>query len=297
MEGATGTISTSPGPASMIEGKPIDPAARPPSEGERLRAEEETFGEGFRRQRPVVWWATLVGPLAATAGVLLALGLTRGYDFVLKLVGTAIGTFFGLGRFVILLGSDQPARHAALSPEHAGEAARYKFMTSVELFAMVTWMDVLAATLLIFHAGFLYRIPWLGPRMLALHGDGQFFLRYQPWIRRFTFVGLAMFVMIPVAATGSVGGAILGRLLGMTRRASLLAILCGTLAGNAMMFSLGRAIRRIPFLDPHNPWNYAAGLGIIVLVIALLNGRYRSLKRRLLAEGIVPPGSTGGKPG
>lgn len=241
-------------------------------------ADEVTYGDTFRRDYPLGWWATLLAPFVLTGAMLASLGLTRGWDFVAKLVAAATSSFFVLGRFVILLGSGEagPAFEG-----HAEDVAKFKFLSTPELFTMVTWMDLCTACLLVFHASFIYKIPKLGPRLLSLRDEGQFFLRYQPWIRRFTFVGLSVFVAIPIAATGAIAGSIFGRLLGMTRTATILAIFCGTMLGNGAMLALRGVIHKLPFLDPNNPWNLAIGIAVIVGVVGLLNWRYRKLKKEL----------------
>lgn len=241
---------------------------------------EASFGREFRTQYPLVWWGTLLGPFVLSAAVLVVLWIVRGWDFVLQLLGTALVTFFGLGRFVILLGSDR-ARTEGAGLAEASEAARFKFMTAFELFCMVTWMDLCAATLLVFHAGFLFKLPKLGPRLLTLREEGVFFMQYQPWMRRFTLLGLTLFVMFPLAATGSVAGSIFGQLLGMHRKSVLLAIVLGTLVGNGSMYFFGGLIRRLGIFDPSNPWNLIGGAVLIIAVIAFLGYRYNAMKKQL----------------
>ncbi|HYE62684.1 MAG TPA: small multi-drug export protein [Phycisphaerales bacterium] len=258
---------------------------QPRTDAVDLLSEESRFGDSLKRDHPALWWTTLVGPFALTGAALVVLGLHRGYEWMLQLIGTAAVTFFGLGRFVILLGKDGGGIHPEDAAEQA-ERARFSFFTAMELFGLVTWMDVCAGVLLVCHAGFLFKIPKLGPALLKVRGEGEFFMRYQPWIRRFTFAGLTLFVMIPVAATGSVGAAIIGRLLGMTRKATLLAILAGTLIGNGLIYLLGRhLVRHIPFFDPSNPLNLLAGVGVILLIVLLLGWRYKKLKARYTASG------------
>jgi len=241
-------------------------------------ADEVKFGDTFRRDYPMGWWATLLAPFLLSGAMLASLGLTRGWDFVAKLLAAATSSFFVLGRFAILLGEKA---HGAIAEGHAEDIAKFKFLAAPEIFTMITWMDVCTACLLVYHASFLYKIPKLGPRLLSLRDEGQFFLRYQPWIRRFTFIGLSLFVAIPIAATGAIAGSIFGRLLGMTRTATILAICCGSLIGNGLMLGLRESLNAVPFLDPNNPWNLAIGIAVILGVVGLLNWRYRKLKKDL----------------
>lgn len=263
---------------------------------------EATYAQDFRKNQPLLWWATLIGPFLVTGALLGALALTRGVDFVAKLAGTGLVTFFGIGRFVILFGSDTPKAELAETIADGGEAlaneaSKFNFLTRMELFTMVTWMDLFAACILIFHLGFIFKIPKIGPKLALLREEGEFFMHSQPWMRRFSFIGLTLFVMIPVAATGSVGGAIFGRLLGMSRGATFAALLTGTLLGNGVMLVAGRAIAKIPFFNPNNPLNLVAGAVIVVGIIMLLNWRYQKMKKAWKDVGGVGGGGGAGKQG
>lgn len=252
-----------------------------------LVARELAFGRELRNRQPLLWWSTLLGPFALTALILATLWITKGWEFVAKLVGTALGTFFGLGRFVILLGSDAAKADAAGLASDA-DTKHFQFLTSLQLLAMVTWMDLCVACLLIFHAAFLFRIPKIGPGMLKLREEGEFFMLYQPWMRRFTIAGLALFVAFPLAATGSVAGAIFGQLLGMPRRSIVLSIVLGTMLGNGGMYFFGGALRKLGIFDPTNPWNLVGGVAAIIAVIALLGWRYNAMKKKMKRDGKLP---------
>ncbi len=242
-------------------------------EGEDVAGAERRFSNSFRRERPVLWWATLVGPFVVSGAMLAALWAERGLDFMLKLVGNAAATFFVLGRFAILIAGDK----------NSGETLAR--LTHAEAFVLVTWMDLFVALLLIFHGGIIFRLPWVGSRLAAVREDGEFILSMHPWMRRFTFLGLTAFVAVPVAATGSVAGSIFGRLLGLSRVGTLAAIVCGTLLGNGLMLMGSRVVNAIPFFDKDNPMNLVGGLVSVVGVVVLLNLRYRKLKQRWSREG------------
>ncbi len=243
-------------------------------------AHEARFADSFKRDYPIAWWATLLGPFVVTGTMLAMLAVTRGVDFVAKLLATSAVTFFGLGRFVILFGSDAPKTDLAGLEAFEKDAGQFNFLTRGELFTMVSWMDAFVAILLVFHAGFIFKLPKIGPKLLALREEGEFFMSVQPWMRRFAFLGLVAFVVIPIAATGSIGGSILGRMLGMSRLATISAIAVGTLLGNSVMLLAGKALSKIPFFDPHNPLSLLAGVVVIAGLIVFLNLHYKRLKRR-----------------
>jgi uncharacterized membrane protein len=156
-------------------------------------------------------------------------------------------------------------------------AAAADFLTSGQLFFMVVYMDIMTATMLVFHAGFLFRMPYLGGKLLNLAEDGHFMLKLHPWMRRATFIGLVVFVMFPLAATGSVGGAIFGRLLGLSRVSTFLGILLGSVLGCGLMYYGSELVNQ--YLDRDNPLHTIGGIAVIVGLILLLNYRYRHMKR------------------
>jgi hypothetical protein len=205
-----------------------------------------------------------------TLMVLALLWYERGADFVWQLLGTALATFFLFGRFVILGGTDPGMEEIS------------SFLTSGELFAMVVYMDVSVACVLAFHLGFLYRVPFIGPRVEALGQDSEFILHSNRWMRRATFLGLVAFVAFPLAATGGVGGAIFGRLLGMGRAATFSGVVLGSLLGCSAMY-FGAALINA-HLDRDNPWLLVGGIVVIAALILFLNHRYRQLKQRFLDE-------------
>jgi Putative small multi-drug export protein len=239
-----------------------------------LLAEESRYGDRFRQEHPKVWLVTLIGPFIATAAILVLTAVVQGADFMQKLFATALATFFFFGRFVILGGAEGAV------PDPTAPA---NFLSRGELFLMVMWMDIFAASIFVYHAGFIYRLPWIGKKLLSLVKDGQFILAHQPWIRRATFIGLIAFVAFPLAATGSVGGSIFGRLLGLTRGATFVGIFLGSLLGCGSMYLFAGLINR--YLDRDNPWLTISGVGVVVGIILLLNWRYHKMKKAAFASG------------
>lgn len=216
---------------------------------------------------PVFYWMTMLGPFIITLATLLYIGLFTEFP-VLKLAGNAVVTFFLFGRFAIAgLGSDQ-ANAIQMSPE--------------QLFAMVLFMDVMVAMLLSCHLWVLFKVPFMGPKVEELVVDGQYILEKQPWMRKYTYVGIVAFVMFPLAATGSVGGSIFGRLLGLSRISTFLCVLVGSIMGCGAMYFAGKPIRA--FTEEHGWIAKIGGLLIIVAIIFILNNRYQKMKSLHLAE-------------
>ncbi len=229
------------------------------------------FEKLFRKQYPVIWISTLLAPIVVTAIVLGILYFANGSLYVGKVLSHAGLTFFVFGRFIILLGmSDKPDTGHDIS------------MEPYELFAMVTYMDFITALFVAFHMGFLFKLPWVGEKIAALVWDGKFLMEKQPWIKKISYIGLVAFVIFPTSTTGSIGGSIFGRLLGLSRLMTVSGVLLGSLLGNALMLAFSQQINQ--WIDPKNVWLKIVGVLIIVALFVMLEFRYRSMKKRHFGE-------------
>lgn len=225
---------------------------------------EPTFDDPREKKYGFLWFLTLVGPFLLSATLLATLYFTHGWAYVRALLLTALAVFFFFGRFVILGGQAADLEEAT------------RFFSSTELALLVFYMDAMVACLLAFHIGFVFRLPYLGRRLRMLMDDGKFILAANPWMKRATFAGIVAFVMFPLAATGSVGGSIFGRLLGMSRLGTFLGAVTGSALGCSLMYFGAALINR--YLDRDNPFLTIGGIAFVVLIIWLLNHRYQKMK-------------------
>lgn len=228
------------------------------------------FEKNYYRHHFGLWFATLVGPLVVTTTVLGVLYFLTTPAYCWRLVHAACWSFVLLGRFTILTSGSLgiPATH---------------------LYWMVTYQDVMVALVFAFHIGFIYRLPWLGPRIAELSVDSEFILDHQPWMKRLTFLGLLAFVAFPLSATGSVGAAIFGRLLGLSRWAIFWGSAIGAVLGNTAMLFLNQSLVALfPQMqeDPIIKWG---GIPIVLLIILILERRYRRMKKAYLSSKPRPP--------
>ena len=238
--------------------------------GPDLVSELDDSEQRLWKRHRLIWWLTLVGPVFVTIGILAGVYAAAGRETMVTLMTTALAGMFLFGRFIILAGHD---------PEVAAAAGGF---SSGQLSLMVTYLDLIVAVVLIFHAGFIFRLPWFGSRATALIDDGRFLIRSQPWIRRTTFAGLVFFVAIPLAAMGSVGGTIFGRMLGVARGRIIAAIICGSMLGNGVMWFGSDLVNR--FVDKHHPVVRFGGVTIILALIVLIEFLYRRTKRASLSQ-------------
>ena len=227
----------------------------------RAAVEHDHFEQSLKQNRPLLWWSTLLAPFVVTLVILSGLSVANEPGYFGDLVVRIVMTFFFFGRFVILDGTGSPLSQ----------------FSSEKLFLMVFYMDVMTACLLTFHAGFLFKLPFFGMKLRGLVDDGQIILRAHPWMRRTTFLAIVLFVMFPLAATGSIGGSLFGRLMGMSRWSTFVGVVLGSFLGCAAMYFGASLIAE--YLDPHNnPLVRFGGIAFVVVIILALNHRYRKFK-------------------
>ena len=245
----------------------VDLAENADQLSDQLHSMFSGFEKQFRKERPILWRATLLAPVVATALVLIVLAVLHGPGYAAKVVSQALFTFFVAGRFVLLGGDDGAVADSLIA------------MRPSELFWMVTYMDFMTALFVTFHMGILFRIPKLGPKLAMLVWDGKFFMDSQPWIKRMAFLGLVGFVIFPTSTTGSIGGSIFGRILGLSRWTTVLGVLAGSLIGNSIMYFFAKQVNRIVA----NDWKLKlVGLVIILLGMVLFEWRYRKVKDKYI---------------
>ena len=234
------------------------------------------FERLFRRQYPLIWGATLIGPVLLTVTLLVLMGLGQGWDLPRNYLWGSLATFFVFGRFVILVGQD--GQTIAEASSWFSELS----LTPEQLFGLVTYMDVLIALFVTFHMGYLFRIPWLGQKIAGLASDGKFIMEQQPWLRRLAFFALVGFVIFPTSTTGSIGGSIFGRLLGLGRFRTVLGVVCGSLLGNALMYFFAKEINE--WIGPDSFWLKMSGVLLLVIGVMFIELKYRKAKNRYLED-------------
>ncbi len=190
------------------------PASAPSLEAPEVEALESLSGGG----RALL----VVGPLAGFALLLLVTHLVSGGGASGFAAGMAAGAFVGGGKLVILAGAVSEAPLGTWS-----------------LAALIVYLDVATALVLMGGMPLLYRMPGAGPRIAAARGAGSRFLGRHPGAYRATWMSLAGFVAVPFNGTGALVGAFLGRMLGLTRWAIATATLVGSLAGAVSMAAAG----------------------------------------------------------
>lgn len=229
---------------------------------------ETTIERVLKREHPLVFWTTLLIPLLGWTALVALLTLSRGKEFALKILALTIVIEAVAGRFIILGGA------------HGEQAAAATvLLTRIELFWLVAWIDFTVSILFLYHASFIYRIWKIGPWLESIRDTSRAIVAKSPWLGRFSFLGVVLYVGIPFLGSGAIFGSMLGQLLGLSRFASLLAVLIGTLLGNAFMLVLAEVIMQVPFLRQQHPLvllGVVVGIGLVVIVLQWRYARRRA---------------------
>lgn len=224
---------------------------------------EEKVERVLRREHPVVFWLTLLIPALGWLGLIVGLTVWRGKVFALKVLGVAVLVEAVAGRFVIIGGA------------HGNDAVSGGlFMTRLELFWLVTWIDLTVAMLFLYHATFIFKIWRVGPWLERIRDASRGIVERRPWVGRFGFLGVTLYVGLPILGSGAILGSMMGQLLGLSRLATLAAVMAGTLIGNALMLILAEAIMRVPFLRQQHPGVLMGTVVAVGLVLLVVQWRY-----------------------
>ncbi len=208
--------------------------------------------ERMERDRPVLTRLHLVLPLGLLAVAIATLYVAGDLG---RVGAAAAASFFYLGKLVILSG--------ALPEQSFG-------MTALQLALLVFLMDMWVAYCFAYNLHHVYRIPRVGPWLERLQRYCRYWLSRQPWMKRWAFTGVMLFVMFPLTGTGAPGGSILGRIVGLRPGTTLFAIALGSTLGCGLMAAFAAR------LEPHfhnlrDEWWFAAsGLSILAILLLVL---------------------------
>jgi len=192
----------------------------------------------------------LVLPLLVTAG-LISLGMYLWPSQTTWLLGHATISFFALGKFIVL-----------------GGTVPGELFTPWELALLITYMDTLTGVLFVYNVDLFFRLPLIGPRLRKIRIRARRVLQVNPWLRRRSYLGVALFVMFPLTGTGAVGAAFLGKFMGLNRYGHLAAISAGGAMGGFSMAALAALLGREKANELlHQPWILG---GMILALLALL---------------------------
>jgi uncharacterized membrane protein len=159
-----------------------------------------------------------------------------------------------------------------------------------DLFYLVVYIGTVLAFVYVYSLDLFEMFPGIGPRLRAARANALATVRSRPWIRRWATIGVAMFVLSPLPGSGALGGALVGRLVGLTRVRAFLSVSIANLLVGLLYTSFSGGIR--DWMKDHEitPLEKIAGLVVVVVLFALILRWLSSLAAR------TPTGEGGGAP-
>jgi len=200
-------------------------------------------------------------PLAIIPAVFLGLYLTEPYEQFLIISGLIVAYFV------------PPAGKETIIPLVVVLGYPWWLITLV-----IFLLDVAVSLFVVWNLDLAIKLPLIGRLIEGGMAAGRNYTETQPWLRRFSTVGLILFVFFPLQGTGAMNGAILGRLLGLEKRRVFGCVCIGSLA-SCLVFALGADV----LLDVYRQ-EPTLGIGILVaIIVAVVAGvvGWRMHKRRL----------------
>lgn len=126
----------------------------------------------------------------------------------------------------------------------------------------IAFIDIVVGLFLAWNFDIAKRIPLIGAFIRRLETKGMSLMSDKPWVEKFTFMGIVLFVVIPFQGSGAVGGTIMGRALGMKPPKVWAAVIVGAFIG---CFTIAFAVHQ--GLDVASEVGY---LNFILLLMALV---------------------------
>ena len=138
------------------------------------------------------------------------------------------------------------------------------------LAAIFIFINAVSTFFYTYNLDLLQKLPKIGPYMRLSRKNAVATLEQRPWIRRWAVVGISLFVVTPLPGSGALGGAIMGRIIGVSKRATVIAVsIAGIVIGilyALLANELKEVLDRLEQFFP--PWVriVVAILGAIVMV-------------------------------
>ncbi len=157
----------------------------------------------------------LFGPIAATALLWLLLGFAASEHFADDALIAGVASLLGLGTTVIFA--------PAILDDFMFITAKVD-LTTWELAMVVIWINAASGFWYIYNLDLLHKLPKIGPALRRSRREAVATVRKRPWIRRLATIGVGFFVITPLPGSGCLGGAIIGRIVGISKRAAFWAV-------------------------------------------------------------------------
>jgi len=102
-----------------------------------------------------------------------------------------------------------------------------------EIIMAIMLVDLLCSIFVVWNFDLILGIPWLGDKLRKAIQTAHDFLFQWKWLQRLTFVGIILFTTIPISGTNAIVATLLGRIIGMDKWSTFIAVSIGAFAGAA----------------------------------------------------------------
>ncbi len=99
-----------------------------------------------------------------------------------------------------------------------------EFLGTWDLAFIVMYVNAVSAWWYAYNLDLLQKLPKVGPYMRNARKNAVLTLQQRPWIRRWAVVGVGAFVITPLPGSGALGGCLMGRILGISKKATFLSV-------------------------------------------------------------------------
>ena len=204
----------------------------------------------------------LLGPIALTALVLWVVGEVDSRATAHEMLVMALASFFALGTTVILA----PAVMGGAFHIPLIDVTAQVHLTTWEVATWIIYMNTAAAFFYAYNLDLLEKIPVMGPFLRRARLNAFASLSRHPWIRRLAGVGVVFFVLTPLPGSGQLGGCFVGRVIGLTRRATFLVVTLAGVLVCVLYAMFGVYIKRVLDELEVSPWG-RIGVALSFLVV------------------------------
>jgi uncharacterized membrane protein len=194
---------------------------------------------------PVGFWrrcAYLLGPLGLTAVIVGITYLIADFATFNEMVITGVVSLFGAGTTVVF-------GEAAL-----GDKVYDLNLNTWHLAYIVMYVNAASTFFYTYNLDLLQRVPKIGPYMRKARTNSVAMLQHRPWIRRWAVVGIGLFVVTPLPGSGALGGALMGRIVGVSKKATFVSVsLAGVIVASAYAMLANRLKTALDQLERFAP--------------------------------------------
>lgn len=208
---------------------------------------------GFGRR---LWY--FFGPLLVTAAVLGVIYLLTDDWTVHEVWITGLVSLLGAGTTVVF-------GEAAL-----GDQTFDLKLRTWHLAYVVMYVNAVSGWFYTYNLDLLEKLPKIGPWMRRSRRNARAMLQHRPWIRRWSVVGVGLFVITPLPGSGALGGSLVGRIVGISKRATVIAVAVAGIAVCSAYALLANELKQmLDRLEQYTPFWVRIVVFVLVAIVML----------------------------